>query len=85
MCDLESEGEEGYDEVTTYSTLHLGACAGRAGQASAGREDMSSLLEKSEEGSPCYTRASCPSLHADVKPSTEAAPGHSRGLAVFVQ
>lgn len=35
---------KGYEEVTTYSMLHLGAGAGRAGicrQGGAGREDMS--------------------------------------------
>lgn len=46
-------------------------------------EDVSSLLERSEKGSTCCRSTSCPSLHADTQPRTEAAPAHSRGLAVF--
>jgi len=79
---------KGYEEVITYNTLHLGTCTGRAGicrQGGANREGLSSLLEKSEEGSTCCVRASFPFLHTDVKPRLEAAPGCSRGLAVFAQ
>lgn len=87
MCGLERRGEEGLRGATADSVLELGPCASRAGSqvGCVGREEETSLLERSEEGSTCCTTVSCPSLHADVKPRPEAAPGRSRELAVFVQ
>lgn len=87
MCGLESRCEEGLRGAAAYSAQELGGRASRAGSQAGcvGREEVSSLLERSEEGSTCCTTVSCPSLHADVKRRPEAAPGRSRELAVFVQ
>lgn len=68
-----------------YERWPLAECGtwGFGRQGDADRVDVSSLLEKSEEGSTCCRSSSCPSLCADTQPRPEAAPGPSRGLAVF--